>query len=1216
MAKQNKGRKFFAASATAALVASAIVPVASAAQLNDFDKVSGYAKEAVQALVDSGVIQGDANGNFNPTSTITRAQAATIFANALELEAEGSVDFKDVKADAWYYDAIAATVEYGIFEGVSATEFAPNKQLTRSEAAKILVEAFELEGEADLGQFADSSTVKPWAKSYLEIAVANGVIKGSEANGKTNLNPNAAITRQDFAVVFSRTLDTVDATPKVDKIEVVDAKTLNVTLTDGTKETVTLEKALEPNKETEVTFKIKDVEYTAKVTYVVTTATAVKSVSATNLKEITVEFDGKVDKTSAEDVDKYTVDSSIELDSATLLEDGKTVRLAVKEVNGKVLENQKSYKLSVKNVKAGEKTIDATNVAFTPVDNTLPEVSEVKSLGTKAIKVTFSEPIKKASTTNFKLDGKSFFGTVDEGSRELILKPYSSTDLSVGKHKLEVSGVEDFAGFKALTKEVEFEVAEDKVAPTVKSVSATLEKVTITFSEEVDADTISKSNIYWMSGSDKKAAGSVKKIAGDVYEFDFSANALPGYEMTLFVEGVKDYSGNQITETQVKVKAEVDQTRPEVTEASINKVDNKKITLKFNKQVKIAVGDTKYFTLTDKDGKVVPIKTVTDETGTGVNKVFTVEAYDALTEGYKLKVVGVRDTTKLQNTMNDVTVTITGKDTVAPKYVSNSANSKTRTIIINFNEEMDLATLADSKNYLVTISGKQQQLPSGTEVTPVQGGKAVRIIFPEYIGNDLVGINDSTKAANVTSFKLLALKDVAGNIVEQFGGNDILPNTAAATLAAYDENTADNAKLTEKGIVKVRFNQPIGKAAVSDFTLTGSSVSIASVETDGSDLVTVKLSGEVGSTGFTNTALDALTLTVKADNKITTTSGNNVTGATVNVKDAVKPQVELAKDQTRLQVTNHKIELPFSETLDKTDVTTVSNFKYDLVVTNVRTGKVVSPAEYTTAIKAGGKDNVIEIEFTSPTSDEFKVSVKKDASFIADKGGNKAAASSEYLTSVGAIDTVAPKAPTVSLPANTVVTSSPNYTITGEAEAGSTVKIYNDVNNNGVIDAGDLVVASGTATTGGTYSIATPLSPNAENNFVVTATDASGNVSATTDVTFTITHDSTAPTVVPATTKMLTATTFQVKFSEPVTATAADFTNFMYDADGAGVGAPVSIAVVSIAGSGTDTITVTTAANATFATGVGTGTVNIGAGIKDVAGNAITPVTNQVVLTD
>ncbi|MFM9535407.1 S-layer homology domain-containing protein [Lysinibacillus sp. IITD104] len=230
MAKQNKGRKFFAASATAALVASAIVPVASAAQLNDYNKISGYAKEAVQSLVDSGVIQGDANGNFNPLKTISRAEAATIFTKALELEADGSVNFKDVKAGAWYYDAIAAAVSNGIFEGVSATEFAPNKSLTRSEAAKILVDAFGLEGSESLSQFADASSVKPWAKSYLETAVANGIFTGSETNGKLNLNPNASITRQDFAVVFARTLDLVDAETPVDaSIKAINNTTVEVT---------------------------------------------------------------------------------------------------------------------------------------------------------------------------------------------------------------------------------------------------------------------------------------------------------------------------------------------------------------------------------------------------------------------------------------------------------------------------------------------------------------------------------------------------------------------------------------------------------------------------------------------------------------------------------------------------------------------------------------------------------------------------------------------------------------------------------------------------------------------------------------------------------------------------------------------------------------------------------------------------------------------------
>lgn len=249
MAKQNKGRKFFAASATAALVASAIVPVASAAQVNDYNKISGYAKEAVQSLVDAGVIQGDTNGNFNPLNTVTRAQAAEIFTKALELEADGDVNFSDVKKGAWYYNSIAAVVANGIFEGVSANEFAPNKSLTRSEAAKVLVDAFGLEGSESLSQFADASQVKPWAKDALETAVANGIFTGSEENGKLNLKPNAAITRQDFAVVFARTLDLA--------VETVDAsiKAINNTTVE-----VTFDEEVDTDNVTAGNFKIEGLE--------------------------------------------------------------------------------------------------------------------------------------------------------------------------------------------------------------------------------------------------------------------------------------------------------------------------------------------------------------------------------------------------------------------------------------------------------------------------------------------------------------------------------------------------------------------------------------------------------------------------------------------------------------------------------------------------------------------------------------------------------------------------------------------------------------------------------------------------------------------------------------------------------------------------------------------------------------------------------------------
>lgn len=283
MAKQNKGRKFFAASATAALVASAIVPVASAAQVNDYNKISGYAKDAVQALVDQGVIQGDTNGNFNPLNTVTRAQAAEIFTKALELEADGEVNFKDVKAGAWYYNSIAAVVANGIFEGVSANEFAPNKSLTRSEAAKVLVDAFGLEGSESLGQFADASQVKPWAKTALETAVANGIFTGSEENGKLNLKPNAAITRQDFAVVFARTLDLVDTeTPADASVKAINNTTVEVTFDEEVTDVKALDFAIEG-----LEVKNAAIKQTNKKVVVLTTS------AQTADKEYTVTLDGK-----------------------------------------------------------------------------------------------------------------------------------------------------------------------------------------------------------------------------------------------------------------------------------------------------------------------------------------------------------------------------------------------------------------------------------------------------------------------------------------------------------------------------------------------------------------------------------------------------------------------------------------------------------------------------------------------------------------------------------------------------------------------------------------------------------------------------------------------------------------------------------------------------------------------------------------------------------
>lgn len=992
MAKQNKGRKFFAASATAALVASAIVPVASAAQLNDFDKVSGYAKEAVQALVDSGVIQGDANGNFNPTSTITRAQAATIFANALELEAEGSVDFKDVKADAWYYDAIAATVEYGIFEGVSATEFAPNKQLTRSEAAKILVEAFELEGEADLGQFADSSTVKSWAKPYLEIAVANGVIKGSEANGKTNLNPNAAITRQDFAVVFSRTLDTVDATPKVDKIEVVDAKTLNVTLTDGTKETVTLEKALEPNKETEVTFKIKDVEYTAKVTYVVTTATAVKSVSATNLKEVVVEFDGTVDKETAEEATNYTLKSGKAVKSVKLSDDKKTATVTVVGT----LANNKADAISISNVKAGDKVINVKNVEFTTVDNKLPEVTAVKSLGTKSVKLEFSEPVKGLQQSNFTLDGKAYFGKVTMGAndRSVILTPFSSTALTVGDHKLTVTGVKDYADFVSLSSTHDFTVVEDKEAPTVTEATATLESVTLTFSEDVDAETVKASNVYWKSGDSKKEAYEFEAIADNKYKFFFKeGNTLPTGKVDIHVEGVKDFSDNQIAkDTKVTVTPEIDQTRPEVKKVTV--VDATTIKVTFSKTIKSTTAqDVKNYTVLNKDGKAVSVHEANvDPTD---NKSVIIKLYSSLSVGENtLTIKNLKDNTKLENTMLDYSEKIVRSDKDAPKFDSTVISKDDRRVVLKLNKKMNVDTLIDYSNYLVQINGKLQALTSDiADITVLQDGSAVVITFAEHIDSKktVFAQVDSTSEAHVQKLHVLGLKDANGNLLNEFvtSNGNVLELWNNTTLELKDINSDYpnyKAELVDTKTVKVKFTAGINSAAAGAFSYKiGGVEQVSDVQIDGTSVVTLKFKDSLGT--------DAAGLALDIDySKLTTIAGNTsgnlvasaiTSGSAGNLLDSVAPKV---MDQASYAVNGNVITITYSEALQTTTGASADLLASNFLVERVSNNEKLSPVdEYTVAV-GGTNNNEIHITLSDARTVDttYRVTVK-DAKNFTDK---------------------------------------------------------------------------------------------------------------------------------------------------------------------------------------------------------------------------------------
>ena len=117
-----------------------------------------------------------------------------------------------------------------------------------------------------------------------------------------------------------------------------------------------------------------------------------------------------------------------------------------------------TYKVVVKNVKSSTGTVvPQGEVSFTSADNILPTVTEVKALGTKVIKVTFSEPVKSPTSSNFQLDEKAYVGSVTQGAneREVILRDYTGS-IAEGAHKLTTSLIEDYAGLKSLSATTHF----------------------------------------------------------------------------------------------------------------------------------------------------------------------------------------------------------------------------------------------------------------------------------------------------------------------------------------------------------------------------------------------------------------------------------------------------------------------------------------------------------------------------------------------------------------------------------------------------------------------------------------------------------------------------------------------------------------------------------------------------------------------------------------
>ena len=113
------------------------------------DLVGHWAKADIEAMLSLGLVAGVSDTDFAPNRTITRAEFAALLARAAGIEAGANATnkFTDVAAGKWYAQVVNAAAAAGLVSGYSATTFGPDDQITREQMAAMVTRALAYKGK-------------------------------------------------------------------------------------------------------------------------------------------------------------------------------------------------------------------------------------------------------------------------------------------------------------------------------------------------------------------------------------------------------------------------------------------------------------------------------------------------------------------------------------------------------------------------------------------------------------------------------------------------------------------------------------------------------------------------------------------------------------------------------------------------------------------------------------------------------------------------------------------------------------------------------------------------------------------------------------------------------------------------------------------------------------------------------------------------------------
>ena len=193
------GSKTPSASFSASGATSVTETVVNSHPFTDLSATS-WAEDKIKMLYNAGIINGVTSTEFAPQRNVTRAEFAKMIASVLKIE-KSICEFSDVASDVWYAPYVGALADSGIVVGNNG-EFMPDMPITRQDAAVIIKRALEYGSNmkfTDGNIFNDDDEISDYAKEAISSLSSVKIVNGFDDN---TFRPQNNLSRAEAAVLI------------------------------------------------------------------------------------------------------------------------------------------------------------------------------------------------------------------------------------------------------------------------------------------------------------------------------------------------------------------------------------------------------------------------------------------------------------------------------------------------------------------------------------------------------------------------------------------------------------------------------------------------------------------------------------------------------------------------------------------------------------------------------------------------------------------------------------------------------------------------------------------------------------------------------------------------------------------------------------------------------------------------------------------------------